>query len=166
MSKINLKKSLALLLAAVLLLALTACGGNSNKAGLGKPLSTMFFDYTVLSAEVVAEYDGYTPEEGNKLVLCSVKVKNDFGEELLMFDTDFQIQWGEGDEDFAWSVETFNNQMMPAEYDLANKAEVTYDLLFEVPEEITRFSLVYLEEYTDRSGNSETGELYEVVFKV
>lgn len=131
---------------------------------IGRTFDTMFFDYTVVSAESPAEYDGYTAASGNKLLVVGVKVKNDFGSTLPMYDTDFQIQWGPGDYDYAWAVDAFNDKMMPLEWELANGKEVTYDMLFEVPAGQNDFSLVYLEEYTDRFGEDQVGDLYSADF--
>ena len=161
--------------AAVLALALclTACGPNmrasesvpaDTEGDLGTTLSTMFFDYTVLSAESPSAYDGYTALEGKKLLVCSVNVKNDFGEALPMYASDFWLQWGEGDEDYAWPVDPFTDRMTPLEYELADRAEVTYDLLFEVPADQNEFALVYLEEYYDADGNDCTGKFYSAYF--
>ena len=47
----------------------------------------MFFYYTVLEATSPAEYDGYTAAEGNRLIVCSVKVKNTFGEKMCIRDS-------------------------------------------------------------------------------
>ena len=54
--------------------------------------------------------------------------------------------------------------MMPLEWELANKETATYDMLFEVPADKTEFALSYLEEYTDRDGNDQTGEFYSADF--
>ncbi len=130
---------------------------------IGLVYSTMFFDYAVVSAESPAEYDGYTAASGNKLLVVGVMVKNDFGSTLPMYDTDFQIQWGDGDEDYAWVVDAFNDDMMPLEWELADGEKVTYDMLFEVPAAQNDFSLVYLEEYTE-DGESKTGDFYSADF--
>ena len=101
----KMTKRIALALSMVLFaLAFTACGPNllsggdggskDTEGGIGDTLSNMFFDYTVLEATSPAEYDGYTAAEGNRLIVCSVKVKNTFGETIPMYDSDFQLQWG------------------------------------------------------------------------
>ena len=161
--------------------ALTGCSGitlfNAGKdtdGELGDTMSNMFFDFTVNTAEVVSDYDGYTAADGNKLVVCSVTLKNTFGEELPMYDSDFQIQWGEGDEDYAWSVDPLEedadgmptNAQMPLSWYMADGAEETYDLLFEGPSDQNDYYLVYLEQYTDEDGNEGAGDLYTVHFTV
>ena len=162
--KTFMKRCSIVLAVLMLALALTACSNGKKNGGIGDTLSTMFFDYTVVSAESPASYDGYTPADGDKLVVLSVKVKNDFGSTLPMYDTDFQLQWG--DDDFAWAVDAFNADMMPLQWELADKTTATYDMLFEVPANITEFSLCYLEEYTDRNGKDQTGDFYSVDFTV
>ena len=94
--------------------ALTGCSGISLLNGiseqtegeLGDTMSNMFFDFTVNSAGTVDSYDGYTPSDGNQLILCNITLKNTFGEALPMYDSDFQLQWGDGDEDYAWPPTT------------------------------------------------------------
>ncbi len=96
--------------------------------------------------------------------MLRVRVKNDFGSTLPMYDTDFQLQWGPGDYDYAWAVDAFNDEMMPLEWELADGREATYDMLFEAPAGQNDFSLVYLEEYTDADGNDQTGEFFSADF--
>ena len=143
----------------------TGTSGVLTAAGdIGRTFDTMFFDYTVLSVENPAEYDGYTPEDGNQLIVVRVRVKNDFGSTLPMYDTDFPLFWGNGDSDFSWAVDAFNKNMMPLEWELANGEEAVYDMLFEAPADKTEFSLSYLEEYTDKAGRERTGEWYDAYF--
>ena len=140
--------------------ALTATGD------IGRTFSTMFFDYTVVSVESPAAYDGYTAESGNKLLVVRVRVKNDFGSTLPMYDTDFPLFWGNGDYEYSWAVDAFNGNMMPLEWELADGQEATWDMLFEVPADRMDFSLSYLEEYTDRYGSEQTGEWYDAQFSL
>ena len=53
---------------------------------------------------------------------------------------------------------------MPLQWTLPVDGEATYDLVFEVPADVTTFSLVYLELYTDENGNEGEGDLYTVTF--
>lgn len=160
-------------LAAVLLtVCLTACVGVTPLAEkkldgvVGDTLSNMFFDWTVDRAERVDEYAGYTAPDGYQLVVCGVTVENTFGEALPMYDADFQLQWGEGENDYAWSLDAYTDDMMPLEWELAADASASYDLVYEVPADVTEFSLVYLEQYTDEDGNEGQGDLYTVQFSV
>lgn len=145
-------------------------GSKDTEGGIGDTLSNMFFDYTVLEATSPAEYDGYTAAEGNRLIVCSVKVKNTFGETIPMYDSDFQLQWGNiggDDDDYTFSLDAFNDTMMPLEYELADGEEVTYDLVFEAPADVKDFGLVYLEEYyTGSESESGTGDFFSVNFTV
>ena len=155
---------LSLALSLVMVLAVVAgCGKPQSEAGLNEPLKNKFFEYTVLSAAKVDSYGDYTPtKEGMTLLQTEVKVKNVFLEAIPMGDADFQIQWGEGDEDFAYSVDPFDDRMMPLEYQLEKKEEATYILLFEVPADVSDFAMVYLEEFDDGS----TGDFFSVKFTV
>ena len=174
-----IRRTLTAALAACLL---TGCSGvtlldgvtQPTEGGIGDTLSNMFFDFTVNSAAVVDSYDGYTAADGNKLLLCSMTLENDFGEDLPMYDSDYQIQWGDGDEDYAYSVDPIGadadgvptNDQMPLYWEMPDGAVETYDLLFEVPADASEFELVYLEMYTDADGNEGLGDLYRVQFTV
>lgn len=170
-------KKICTILALVLALSLVFTGCSLSDLGLkeeepqltgqvGDTMKTMFFDFSVDAVSSPEEYDGYTPAEGNRLVVCTVTVKNTFGETLPMYDTDFQLQWGSGDEDYAWAVDAFNDQLMPLEWELLTGDTATYDMLFEAPADVDRFMLVYLEMYTDADGNDGEGDLFNVNFDV
>ncbi|WP_367925240.1 DUF4352 domain-containing protein [uncultured Ruthenibacterium sp.] len=167
-----MKKVWKLVVAAVVAVCLTACVGVNPLAEkkldgvVGDKLSNMFFDWTVNSAESASEYEGYAAADGYQLVVCNVTIDNTFGEALPMFDTDFQLQWGEGEEDYAWSLDAYADTMMPLEWELADGESASYDLVFEVPADLTSFGIVYLEQYTDEDGNSGEGDLFTVQFEV
>lgn len=165
------------LLALVLALAVAFTGCSLSDMGLkeeepqltgevGDTMKTMFFDFSVDEASSPEEYDGYTAAEGNRLVLCTVTITNTFGETLPMYDADFQLQWGSGDEDYAWAIDAFNDQLMPLEWELLTGDTATYEMLFQAPEDVDRFMLVYLEMYTDADGNEGEGDLFNVNFSV
>ena len=96
--------------------------------------------------------------------MVRVRVKNDFGSTLPMYNTDFPLFWGSGDYDYSWAVDAFTGDMMPLEWELADGEEAAWDMLFEVPSDRMDFSLSYLEEYTDRFGRERTGEWYDAQF--
>lgn len=81
-----------------------------------------------------------------------------------MFDTDFQAQWNDKDDQenaFANPVDSIvSEDQLESEYDLAVDEERTGLLIFEVPTAFDDFSIVYLEEFD----TGETGNLYEVFF--
>ena len=174
-------RGLAALLAALGLTAgLTGCSGISLLDGIsprtegeiGDTLSNMFFDCTVNSAESTDSYFGYPAADGEQLVVCNLTLKNTTEADLPMYDADFQLQWGDGEEDYAWSLNPLEedgngmptNDQMPLQWTLPVDGEATYDLVFEVPADVTTFSLVYLELYTDENGNEGEGDLYTVTF--
>lgn len=161
------KRNWMLAMALVLILALTACGGSGEEyeeGRIGDVMHNQFFDFTVNGAYTCDSFEGYTPEAGKKLLVAELTVKNTFNETIPMFDTDFQAQWDdEEDQDNAFSnpVETIvSEDLLEAEYDLAVDEERTGLLIFEVPEDLQDFSVVYLEEFDDGG----TGGLFQVYF--
>ena len=122
-----MKKFAGIMVATVLAFSLVACGpvdsavqnlagAASNKDSgvvtadddgyaegrIGDVMRTYFFDFTVNSAYTCKEFEGYTPAEGNKLLVAELTVKNTDRSTVTMYDTDFQIQWGDDDDDDAY----------------------------------------------------------------
>jgi len=155
---------------------LTGCGGNNvypdefgNAEGhMGDTMHTCFFDYTVNSAYLCSEYEGYTPQSGNELLVANITVKNTFGESIEMYDSDFQIQWNDDAADAfdvpitAYQDEgwTLNDKMLPGTYELSNNQRKSGTLVFEVPAGNNDFSISYLELFDDDS----EGDVFFVFF--
>ena len=145
---------------------------------LGETLRTQFFDIRVDEAYTCYEFDGVTPEAGQKLLVAEVTLYNYTNYTQPMFNTDFEIWWdpqeGETSED-AWafplygergledgSTERYNlsEQQLPIEWEFPIREERTGILLYQVPESSSTFSVAFLEYYSDGS----TGDLYEIRF--
>ena len=177
-----MKKFVSLLLAALLMTGLTACGstGLSNENNvyaedgyaegvLGDVMNTYFFTYTVNSAYVCEQYESYVPAEGYDLLVADVTINNISDDAITMYDTDFQVQWGDDDNDDAFDVpityyvettETISEDIFPYEYDLKKKESRTGQLVFEVPEGMAEYSISYMEYFSDDT----SGDTFFVYF--
>lgn len=174
-----MKKIVSVTLAAMMVFALAGCGKSASSSSsndgyeegrMGDTMHTYFFDYTVESAYVCDEFEGYTPAEGNQILVAEVTVKNTNKESIEMYDTDFQAQWGDdGDDDYEVpitydgtdvEVEPLNEEQLPGIYDLGVNESRTGLLVFEVPEGKKDFSISYMEAFDDDS----TGTTYFVYF--
>ena len=169
------QRLIALLAAAVMVLGLTACGGNSiNEGRVDDTMETFFFDFTVNSAYLTNDYEGYAPAEGNVLLVADITVKNTFRQSIEMYDLDFQAQWDDGDEAYAYPITTdmatytevdpVGENQLPGTYTLAVDEERTGELVYEVPTGFTDFSIAYLEQFVDDSGAESTGDTFFVYF--
>lgn len=168
-----MKRIFALAAAAVLALALCSCS-SSNKTGTGAPtppglkdeVKTIFFNFSVESAQWVDEVNGYAPAEGNALLDTVIKIKNTSGDDLPMGIYDFQAQWGgDGEEDFSFQSEDITGEgIMPVEFYMSKGETVEYHVYFEVPAGSTELSVSYWELYTDKDGNEKDGDTYFVYF--
>lgn len=185
-----MKKFTALLLAAATTALLIGCGatpstegsgsGGANSSGadnviqaedglaagnIGDIMRTYWFDFTVNSAYLCDSFSSYNASDGYNLLVVDLSVKNTFGEELPMFDTDFWVQWDSDDDDaFAWPVEaadSLSSDVLPGEYYLSLNETRKGLLLFEVPNEYTEFAFAYLEINTDE----EAGDVFVVYFE-
>ena len=174
-----MKKFVGIIVATVLAFSLVGCGpvdsaiqniassgsNTSSKSGvvtadddgyaegrMGDVMRTYFFDYTVNSAYTCNDYQGYTPSEGNKLLVAEITVKN--------------IQWGEDDNDDAYAApityygNTVSDEQLPEEYDLGVNEEKTGLLVYEVPEDSKDYSISYLEQFS----NDTEGDVFFVFF--
>lgn len=186
-----MKKFVGIIAATMLAFSLTACGpvdravqsivGRASDSGsnvvtadddgyaegrIGDVMKTYFFNYTVNSAYTCSEYEGYIPSEGNKLLVAEVTVKNTDRSTVTMYDTDFQVQWGDDDNDDAYDApityysEAVSDEQLPEEYDLAVNEERTGLLVFEVPEDSKDYSISYLEQFS----NDTEGDVFFVFF--
>ena len=154
-------------------------GGSESRVGypdeygnaegrIGDTMHTYFFDYTVNSAYLCDEYDGYEPLEGNAILVADVTIKNTSTSTIPMFDTDFQIQWNENSDDaYDWPItiyleegEVLNDQMLPGEYELAINQSINGLLVYEVPADSKDFSISYLELFDDDT----EGDVFFVYF--
>lgn len=154
-------------------LMLTACGGPTvsqvvraqdgyAEGQIGTTFRTAFFDYSVDSVEYPSVYEGYTPDEDMQLVDIVVTIKNTFGEALPMFNSDFWIDWMEGDDEYYdYGIEMDSSStIMPSEFSLANGKTCKYHIIYEVPAEITSFAVCFEEFFEDES----TGDIFATFF--
>ncbi len=174
-----MKKIIAHLLTAVTALSLAACGSPSNvvkpdkdgfaEGELGSTMRTYFFDYTVNSAYLCDTYEGYEAAEDYELLVANITVLNTGKSEVEMYDSDFQIQWGDNSSDdaFEFSLTFYTEdgqglsaEMLPGTYTLASKESRTGVLVAEVPAGHTEFSISYRELFDDDSA----GDTFFVYF--
>ena len=168
----KMKKGLALLLSAALMLtALAACGGKEDDTNggesegegnyIGDTVRTEWFDFTVEEAYFCDEYEGNTPESGKRLVVASMTLKSRFDESVPMFQEDFPIMWGyDEDWDMAYPIDAFTDEQLPDEYNLGIRRTKSGLLVYEVPEDQKDFSIGFMEIFEDDS----EGETYFVDF--
>ena len=171
-----MKKTAIPCLLLVLLIG-TGCGQRAGYAkdgygegGLGDPMHTYFFDYTVKSVRTCDEFEGYVPmQEGYLLLVADVAVKNTHVDRISMYDTDFLVQWnmeGEYDAPITYYTEPVSAEQLPAEYGLAVNEERTGLLVFEVPADQKEFSISYVERFEDGTEEGEEGDPFSVCFTV
>ena len=102
----NLYKTVLCVLALAAALLLVGCGGaTSTRAKADETVHTALFDFTCGQAEVIDSYSGIDIPEGDKLVRFELTVYNTSDETYQIFKDDFQMQWGDGDNDFGVALE-------------------------------------------------------------
>ena len=142
--KFNKTLLCVLILVAALLLA--GCGGaKSTRAKADETVHTALFDFTCGQAEVIDSYNGIDIPEGDKLVRFELTVYNTSDETYQIFKDDFQLQWGDGDNDFGVALESVNDLMMPDATELIPGEAHVGQMLVAVPQDTTTLTVAYQE---------------------
>lgn len=139
---------------------------------IGETIRTYFFDFKINEAYLCNEYHGFTPQDGNVLLVVNIDIENLMNSSIPMSDLDFQAQWGDDAPDaYAWPItsdpETMDDrgtlcaEQLPYEYQLAVGEKRTGELVYEVPEGFTDFSISTMDDFAD---SDEDGDLYFVYF--
>lgn len=172
-----MKRLASILLALMVALSLAACGeggldfnpkDNSGvkRGHIGDTLSTAWFDFTVTDAYSCAEYQGYTPSEGCKLVVVAMKLKNDCGQSITMWGDDFVLIWGNDDDSVDLDIPLpsgISGEQFPDEYVLDAGASRTGVMVFEAPQEYWDFSVGFMEIFaSDTDPDGEEGDTFFV----
>lgn len=133
---------------------LTADEGESAVRGvLGDALVNCFFSFTVHDAVLTDRFGDLTAGEGTALLVVDVGVENVHHRAIPMYDTDFQLQWGPGDQDFGYPAASAG--ALPADYNLAAGESVTGKLVYQAPADSRSFVLATREHFDDGGvGNS------------
>lgn len=149
---------------AVLLFALTALAGCSTEgtkdvwAEEGETVHTGLFDFTVSGVSVVESYGSLETEEGSRLVRMDLTVTNTSNEAYLMFSQDFQLQWGDGTEDFGTCLPAVDEEMTPYAYTLEPGESYESVMVAQIPEGADKLTIAYQEKLS----SGEDGSAYFV----
>lgn len=139
---------------------LAGCGGEpSVTAQAGETVYTTLFNFTVSDVQTIDSYTGVDIPEGSKLVSMQLTVENTSDESYTMFAEDFQLQWGDGDDDFGTCLEAVDDDMVPYSYELEPGQSHTGTMLVTVPEECTQLTVAYQE--VKASGKAGTAYFVE-----
>ena len=152
---------------AALALSLAGCdaGGSPNETHVGDMVSTSWFDYTLVSAVSMEEYEGCAAPAGEKLVVVDMTMTNTYDKPVPMFDTDFQLYWGEyGGDEMAFPLEPYCSAQLPADYDLAIGETKQGVLVYQVPSDVQDFTFAFLEVFDNGTEEGEEGDLFVTYF--
>ena len=175
-----MKKWMKIIFTGLLVLTMTGCGKKGNvvtakdgyaEGSIGDTMSTAWFTFKINSAKLADDYKGTVQaDDGMKLAVVNVTLTNTFEEDIPMYDSDFQIQWGEGEDDYDFPVtleepSLWTEGMLEESYELPVKKSVTGDLVFAVPEGIHDFLLAFMEYYDTEDEDSEEGDVFFIGFQ-
>ena len=141
-------------------LSLAGCSAKSVTAQAGETVSTVLFDFTVSDPQTLESYPNIEIPDGQKLVSMTLKVDNTSDQTYTMFAEDFQIQWGEGDEDFGTCLDAVDTNMMPYSYQLEPGQSHSGNMLVLVPADCTQLTVAYQE--VKGNGDKATAYFVEV----
>ncbi len=135
--------------------------------GYGTAVETDWFNYAVTDAYYVDASslpDGTVPADHACLAVEMV-IKNTFRGSVDMYYSDFQIQWGAGDDDYDYPLEensAFGEDQFPDEYKLSIGETRTGVLYFSVPEGCSDVCIAFMETYDDET----TGDVFFNYFTI
>ena len=142
--KFNKTLLCVLILAAALLLA--GCGGaKSTRAKADETVHTTLFDFTCGQPETIEKFGNIAIPEGDKLVQFHISVTNTSDETYDIFKDDFQLQWGDGDNDFGVAIYPVTPEMFPNDTKLEPGATVEGNMLVAVPSDTATLTVAYQE---------------------
>ena len=162
-------------LAAVMITGCSAAKGNViyadqdgyGEGRIGDTMRSCFFDFTINDAYLCNVFGSYIPTEGYDLLVADMTIKNTFNSSLPMFDSDFMITWGDGEDNYdipatyyIGSEELFGGDTLPSEYTLKINESRKGLLIFEVQKGNNDFAIFYLELFDDDT----TGDAFFVYF--
>lgn len=146
---------------------------------LGDIMKASFMEFRLNAAATADQYQTLIADEGMKLLVLNITTHVTQKNPLKLYDTDYQIQWGgEGELDYSEPV-TYRDEwadfvgyknwtdlgelegMFPGTAVLASEETITYDYVYQVPEGLSEFYLLFQEYFEDES----VGDLFIVSFK-
>ena len=156
---------------------ISAAYGKAEGA-LGDTMRASFLKFTLNSAATASSYQSITADEGMQLLVLNITTKVTQKHDLLLYDTDYQIQWGgEGAGDYSEPV-TYRDEwadfvtykkavslegitsLFPGQQALVPGETITYDYVYQVPAGLSDFQLLFREYYEDE----DVGDLFVVTF--
>lgn len=156
----------------MLLLILTGCQGQLSDSSeavrkrveIGETISTAWFDYTVISVEKLEQnaFEEIEVLEGNQLLSVEIKLKSTYYKETPMSRYDFQIYWDHMDDadERCFALEAVTEEQLPDTYELDSGETREGTLLYQVPEEQSRYVLVFQEYFDDGTQQGDVGTSY------
>lgn len=123
--------------------------GQAYELKQNETMSTAFFDLKINSVEEFDELEGYEPNDSNNTFLVvNVTVTNTFDSEIPMSYEDFPISWEALGEERVYPDYEFTDTL-PETYNILKGGEKTGNLIFNVPKDITDFTLEYYDLWDD-----------------
>ena len=112
-------------------------------------------DFEVLSVQAVSSYAQIAPLEGDRFIDIHIALTNTTDSNLVLRDTDFQLQWGSGElGGFSDPMVALDNTMAPLEITLEAGKRIEYHYVFSTPKAVNKFSLCYLREREEVSSSA------------
>lgn len=168
--RLQRERSILLVLCLAAALLIVGCssgtGVEKNQFEVGDKVSTYWFDFTVDQVETADFFGSYTAQDGYRLAVCHLTIKNTFDEDVPMGWADFILQWentggdagSSGDVEGAYTLPQYTQDQFLDEYTLEKDSQQEGLLVFEVPDEVSRAALVFQELYADGEDASQYTE--------
>lgn len=164
----NVKRGLALLMSmALAALLLSACGKEEHQTSgfMGDTLETWWFDMTLEDAYLCDGYEDYAPSPGYRLLVAEMTVKNCTVESIPMIREDFPVVWeSDGEMMGVYPISAFTDEQLPDEYSLGIDRSRSGLLVYEVPDDVVDFDILFTEYFIEEDGTESEGETFNIAF--
>ena len=164
----NRGRGAALAWLSALLLLLASCGLGQRRVEFepGETVEAYWFDFTVEEWQQADSWQGRRAEDGFRLVVCTLAIRSTFDSTIPMGRGDFALLWeGAAQPDGAagtWSgmegvypLPAYAEGQLPNAYELDGGESVRGQLVFQVPDTVTRAALMFEEYYADGASESD-----------
>ena len=114
--------------------------------------TTAFFSYSIQSASLATELNGYVPNDPtHRFLIVTITVENTFADDtkIPMFYDDFELTWAQLDDAAIYAEMAFTDSQLPDEYELLFGDSLTGDLVYVVPKAARDFSISFQEYWED-----------------
>lgn len=131
------------------------------EGNIGDTFKSYWFDFLVDEVKVVADYNGYTAQEGFQILEVKTTIKSTVSYEIPVYSNVFYLLWSDSGTE---TVDVMQNEIYGEVDTLAAKATKSYVWYFEVPVDETTYAVGFEEVFDTTSESDKYGDVFYIYF--